>query len=130
MLRSLPILFPTDAFVYFEGTTENRFAAWLVAHAIPAPLKIAYGTIWPKPDCYHLPLQSDLLTEAADFVDRDGISLPSIHIHVHDGKRVLLEWHDAFCDDPMYVASAVPRDRVDEFARALGVGNVARGAAT
>lgn len=94
--------------------------------SIASPLKVAFGTIWPKPDFYHLPLQSELLEEAADLVDRRGISLPSIHLHVHDGERVLLEWHDAFCDDPMYVATSFPRERVEEFARAIGAGEVTR----
>lgn len=34
MLRSMPILFPADAFAYFEGTTEDQFAEWLAAHSI------------------------------------------------------------------------------------------------
>jgi len=126
ILRSLPALFPRDAFVYFEGPAEARFAGWLVAHVIPPPLKIAYGTIWPKPDCYHIPLVAALLEEAAVLVDREGVALPCLHLHVHDGVQVLLEWHDAFVDDPMYVASIVPRDRVEAFARAIGVSPVSQ----
>ena len=59
--------------------------------------------------------------EAADLITQERISLPCTHLHVHDGKQVLLEWHDAFSDDPMYVASCIPRDRVAEFARQIGV---------
>lgn len=121
VLRALPNLFPTGCFVYFEGTTESSFAAWLEAHTLPAQLKIACGTIWPKSDCYHVPLEPGLLVEAANIVDHEGIALPSIHLCVHNGKQVLLEWYDAFCDDPINVASSIPRDRVEAFARALGV---------
>ncbi len=128
LLRSLSILFPADAFAYFEGTTEEHFAAWLAAHSVASPLKVAYGTIWPKPDFYHLPLRSELLNEAADLVDRNGISLPAVHFHVHNGERVLLEWHDAFCSDPMYLAASLARDRVEEFARAIGASAVTRDA--
>lgn len=124
VLRSLPILFPADAFVYFEGTTDGAFSEWLATHSVPPPLKVAYGTIWPKPDFYHVPLRSELLEEAANVVERRRIEHPSIHLHVHDGARVLLEWHDAFSDDPMYVAGGVPREPVEEFARVLGVGDV------
>jgi hypothetical protein len=130
VLRSLPILFPAGAVVYFEGTTEGSFAKWLKVHKTSSPLKVAYGTIWPRPDGYHVLLESALLEEAADLVKRAGIALPCIHLHVHDGKRVLLEWHDAFGDDPLYIASALPRDRVDLFVRAIGVGPVSRGTAT
>ena len=121
VLRALPILFPIGYFVYFEDTTESSFAAWLKAHTLPAPLKIARGTIWPKTDYYHVPLEPSLLAEAANIVDREGIALPSIHLCVHDGKQVLLEWYDAFCDDSICVASLIPRDRVEAFAHALGV---------
>ena len=41
VLRSLPALFPSQAFMYFEGTTERPFADWLGAHAVPGPMKIA-----------------------------------------------------------------------------------------
>ena len=126
MLRALPALLPGGGFVYFEGTTEASFAAWLQANAVSAPLKIAYGTIWPRPDDFHVPLHPVLLEEAAVLIDQQGIALPSIHVHAHDGTKVLLEWHDAFVNDPMYVASQIPRERVDAFASLMRVGPVSR----
>ena len=120
-LRGLPVLFPDGAIVYFEGTTERPFAAWLSAHAVTPGLKIGAGTIWPRPDTYHVPLEAALLNEASSVVEREGISLPSIHVHVHDGTRVLLEWHDAFISDPMYIHSDVPQDRIEAFCRTIGV---------
>lgn len=120
-LRALPILFPSGRFVYFEGTTYRQFATWLKANSVPAPLKVGMETIWPRPDFFHLPLQPDLLASAADIVDDKGIALPSIHLQVHDGSGILLYWHDAFGDDPMFVAKSVPSDRIEEFAGALGI---------
>ena len=116
--------------MYFEGTTEGSFAEWLEVHKTSTSLKVAYGTIWPRPDCYHVSLESALLEEAAGLIKRVGIALPRIHLHVYDGKRVLLEWHDAFGDEPMYIASVVPCDRIDLFVRAIGVGQASRGTAT
>ena len=127
MLRALPILLPRGGFVYFEGTTEAAFESWARAHAVSVQLKIAYGTIWPKPDWFHVPLDPALMQEAAGLIERNGIALPSIHIHVHDGVTVLLEWHDAFVDDPMYVSSAIPREAVEAFASSMNVGPVSRG---
>lgn len=123
-MRSLPILFPTGAFAYFEGTTQKHFAEWLAAHSISSPLKIAQGTIWPKPDTYHLPLSTELMEEAAALVDDGRIECPAIHFHVHDGRAVLLEWHDAFGNDPIYVGVSVPRDRIEEFARVINAREV------
>ncbi|MCC6486542.1 MAG: hypothetical protein IT364_03515 [Candidatus Hydrogenedentes bacterium] len=124
MLRALPILFPDGGFVYFEGTTESRFAAWAEAHAVVPPLKIAYGTLWPRPDFFHIPLEANLMEEAAVLIKQHGIRQPTIHVHVHDGAKVLLEWHDAFEDDPMYVSTALSRERVEAFASAMDVGPV------
>jgi len=126
MLRALPTLLPGGGFVYFEDTTEAVFASWLQAHAVPAPLKVADGTIWPKPDVFHVPLEPALLEEAAVLIEQHRIALPSIHIHAHDGAEVLLQWHDAFIRVPMYVDSKIPRERVDAFARLIGVGPISR----
>jgi hypothetical protein len=112
--------------VYFEGTTESAFASWALEHAVAAPLKIAYGTIWPRPDWFHIPLDPSLLEQAAVLIDQHGIALPSIHVHAHDGTKVILEWHDAFVADPMYVSSEIPRESVEAFADRLHVGPVSR----
>jgi hypothetical protein len=91
---------------------------------VAAPLTVACGTIWPKPDWFHIPLTPSLMEEAAVLVDQRGIALPSIHMHVHDGAKVILEWHDAFVDDPMYVSSEISREYVEAFADRLHVGPV------
>lgn len=119
-LRKLPVLFPNDCFVYFEGTTDRAFAKWLKIKSVQTPSKVGLGTIVPKPDYYHIPLEPELLAEAADIVDDRGISFPSVHVHVHDATEVLLYWHDAFCDDPMLLAKSVSSDRILEFAKAIG----------
>jgi hypothetical protein len=121
-LRALPVLLPGGATLYLEGTTESQGAAWLAEHAIPEKLHIAAGTIWPKSDVYHIPLTPEMLESLAALVDRFGIACPAIHVHVHDDAQILLEWHDAFSADPMYVSTSIPEERVAAFAAALGVG--------
>lgn len=112
----------------FEGSTDDDFAEFLSAHSIAPPLKVAFGTLWPKQDFYPLHLRAEVLEEAAALVERQGVSLPSIHLHVHDCERILLEWHDAFQDSPLLVTGALARDRVEEFGRTVGANEVARGA--
>jgi len=126
LFRALPILLPSGGFVYFEDTTEAIFASWARAHAVPGPLKITRGTIWPKPDYFHVPIEPAILEQAATLIDEHGIALPSIHVHAHDGTGVVLEWYDAFMNDPMRVASDVPRERVEAFANCMQVGPVSR----
>ena len=125
-LRALPALFPDGGFVYFEDTTERLFASWAQGHAVESPLTIASGTIWPRPDWFHIPLDSSLLEQAATLIERQRIVLPSIHVHVHNGITVLLEWHDAFVNEPIYITSEIPRERVYAFANHLQVAPVTR----
>jgi len=42
------------------------------------------------------------------------------HFHVYTRGRVILEWHDAFYDDPMAVCKSTPEDRVRRFAQSIG----------
>jgi len=123
-LRALPFLFPTEAVACFEGTAR-RFGNWVQWHALDEPLKIAPGTIWPKTIMYHVPLTVQLMTEAADLIEREGLA-PAVHVYVHDRRHVLLWWPDAFCDDPIWVDSSISEQRVTAFALALGHDAVSR----
>lgn len=112
-LRALPVLLPAGV-VYFEGPDDD-LRPWLAGHAMSEPLQIALGTVWPKLMVYHVTLSDAHMTQAAAIVDERGIAIPSIHLHVHDGNRVVLEWHDAFGSDPMYIRSDVPPERLAAF---------------
>jgi len=118
-LRALPVLLPPTAMLYCEGTTDPHVARWLERQAIrPAPARIALGTLWPKPDCYHVPLRKELIDELAALVETHGVALPSIHVHAYDDQVVLVQWHDAFLHDPVFVSRSVPADRVEAFVAA------------
>ena len=119
-LRALPVLAPIEATAYFEGTVDSKVADYLRGISIVAPLKIAVGTIWPKPDCYHVPLSTDTMARLAEFVDQERIDYLCWHCHVHNGTAVLLQWHDAFGTDPILVATSVGEESIKRFANVLG----------
>lgn len=126
VLRYLSILFPEGGFVYFEDTTNKFIKMWLSENSVPAPIKVAIGTIWPKPDYYHIPLTQNLLLRIADVSDENKIYFPSIHLHVHNGEKVLCEWHDAIACDPILVSSNIPKEKIDAFANAISADRVMR----
>jgi len=98
--------------LYCEGTTDRTVQRWLKRHALePAPAKVAAGTLLPTPDYYHVPLQPDLMHELAAIVDAEAIALPCLHVHVYREQRVLLEWHDAFLDNPVLLSRSLPVER-------------------
>ena len=43
------------------------------------------------------------------------------HLSAYLGSDVLLEWHDAFLDDPILLSHLLPEARVRAFASRLGV---------
>ncbi len=119
-LRALPRLAPDGAMVYFEDTGERHVRDYLRRVAVEPRVQVAIGTVWPRPDRYHVPLTSVSMQELADFLAANPAGFFCAHCHVYRGTSVLLEWDDAFSDVPMYVSSAVPIETVDAFAAALG----------
>ena len=128
--RALPQLFDEDTFLCFEGTTERHFSKFLSAYAVPEPLKISPGTLWPKSDWYHIPLHEKIMTEAANIVEQYSVAIPSIHAYVHNGRQVLLEWHDAFGDDPILISETLSESAVAAFAEAIGAQGIEKSALT
>jgi hypothetical protein len=119
-LRTLPLLTPAGAFVYFEGTGEPHVAEYLRSISVPAPVHVACGTIWPRPDRYHVPIDVDTMEALAHFLERSPAGFFCAHCHVHDGASIVLEWHDAFGTDPMLLSSRFGEDTVASFAASLG----------
>lgn len=119
-LRALPQLFPDGAVAYFEGTAERHVTEYLRGLSIQPSVRVAVGTLWPKPDVYHVPLTPESMESVADFLQRNPAGYFCSHCHVYRDGVVLLQSHDAFISDPIYISRAIPRDAVDGFARALG----------
>lgn len=120
-LRALSLLVPDGCIAYFEDTGEKHVAEYLRHAAIPPAVRIAPGTIWPRPDCYHVALTAGAAEGLADFLDHNPCGFFCAHLHVYRDRTVLLQWFDAF-DDPMYVSRSVDEQSVNRFAGALGVG--------
>ena len=119
-LRALPLLAPEGAVVYFEGTGEKHVGEFLSRISVPAPVPVAVGTIWPTPDRHHVMLTAQSMDELATFLEERPAGYFCTHCHVYRDGSVLLEWHDAFIDDPMRISHTVPPEVVQAFAQALG----------
>lgn len=118
-LRALPLVAPAGAVAYFEGTGERHVADRLRQISIPPAVQVAVGTIWPRPDCYHVPLTAERMEGLAAFLEANPAGYFCSHCHVYDARSVLLQWHDAFGRDPMLVSRRVGLEAVSRFAKAL-----------
>jgi hypothetical protein len=119
-LRALPLLAPEGAVAYFEGTGEPHVAEYLRAVSVLPRLHVAVGTIWPRPDCYHVPITVQSMEALAAFLDARPAGYFCSHCHVYVGQSMVLEWHDAFATDPMCVSRQIGIETVSTFAAALG----------
>jgi hypothetical protein len=127
-VRALPPLMPSGSIVYFEGTAEPHVRRYLQSASVPAQARLAIGIIWPRPDCYHVPLTAETMEALALFLEQNPAGYFCTHCHVYRDGIVLLEWHDAFINDPMYVSQTISDDAVARFAQALGSSVSDRGA--
>jgi hypothetical protein len=122
LLRALPLLVPNDAVLYLEGASPPQdIKVFLDAHCVPERAHVAMGTIWPKPQTFHLPASTENLTGLAALAEKCAAMQIAVHLHVYSQSGVLLEWYDAFWKDPFYLSGAIPEDRVRTFSSALGL---------
>ena len=121
LINSLDIILPEDSVLYFEGINDGSLAKLLSTLAISDPPKVAVGTIWPLSDFFHVPFIREVVDPILSLVRADSIYYPCIHFHCYHVNKVLLEWHDAFCDDPILISSSIAELDVARFSEKLNV---------
>jgi hypothetical protein len=120
-LGALAEFLPDESILYFEGGSPDRkLLEFFNAHAIPEQVHVAVATLWPRPVYYHVPATPQNLAKLARLSESHAEPELAVHFHVHQGGKVLLQWHDAF-SDPMLLDENIPEDQVKSFAEALGM---------
>jgi hypothetical protein len=121
-LRALAQFVPDDAILYLEGgSPRDAVKAFLETHCVPEVTHLAMGTIWPRPQVFHLPATPGNLSDLARLAEQCCAAEIAVHLHVYRDGRVLLEWHDAFSGDPLYISGSVSEDNVAAFCKALAL---------
>jgi hypothetical protein len=120
-VRRLPELLPEGTVLYLEGASMAREVSdFLDARRSPTELKIARGTILPRPKVYHLPMTEPNTAGLAELFEAHASPEICDHFHAYVGGGVLLQWHDAFFDDPLLLSPTIPEEKVKRFCNALG----------
>lgn len=117
-LRALPHLLGEDSVLYLEDVNGPDVSAFLQRKPAKATCKVALGTIWPRPNYFHLDITEVSMQELAKLAEGRATPEVCIHLHAYKAGRVLLEWHDAF-DQPMWISDEIPEEKVAEFCRGL-----------
>lgn len=119
LFAALPDLLPSDCFLYFEGgSPSGGLLKFLEERKMPERTHVAPGTIWPKPDAFHIPATSATLNSLGELMHCSAYPELAIHFHVYLGQSVLLEWHDAFTE-PMLLSGKFSEPQVRAFADRL-----------
>lgn len=121
LLRALGRLLPEGSILYFEGgSPDRRLLGFFKQNAIPEQVHIATGTIWPRPDYWHVPATGKNIADLSMLVEPYATPAAAIHFHAYHEGKVLLEWHDAF-SQPMLLDGGLPENTVAALAGALGM---------
>ena len=122
LLRALPLLLPNDAVLYLEGGSPPQdVKTFLDTHCVPERSHVAMGTIWPRPNSFHLPANAENLSQLAALAEKCAAMQIAVHLHVYAQGGVILEWYDAFWKDPFKLSGAIPEDRVKVLSSVLGL---------
>lgn len=119
--RHLDDLLPVGSVLYFEGSSlADEVKEYFDSTKARETKDVAMGTIWPRPLCYHLPAAPDVFESIVDFSATHASPELADHFHVYDSEGMVLQWHDAFYDDPFFVTNRIPTEKLTTFCRQVG----------
>ena len=98
LFKNLKKITPENSTLYFEDVYDNKVKQ--IFKTISVDNKILEGgTLWPKPDAYHIPATEENYKKIQEIAENHPLS---VHFHTHKNNEKILEWYDAFDKDPIY----------------------------
>ena len=121
-LRALSELLPGDAVLYLEdGTPPRKVRNYLAARPAERTSQVNPGTLSWRLRRFHMPTTRANLQGLAELAENCAAAEIAIHVLAYKEDRVLLEWYDAFYDDPCYLSAKIPEAKVRAFSQKLDV---------
>jgi len=120
-LRALLDLVPKESILYIEGNgTPKETENYLNKRKAENISKIAMGTIWPRPECFHMEITKENIEGLAKIAERYKTPTGSIHLHIYKNNKVILSGYDAFSLS-LYISKEIPEDKIKSFSNKLSV---------
>jgi hypothetical protein len=119
-LGGLHLLRLEDATIYLEATYDRAIRQCLERVSVEPRTKVAVGTLWPRPDVWHVPFSTSNVEDLTRVCLTDTGPRLCDHVLVYQTDGVMLQWYDAFTDAPMLLSRRLDADDVRRFAQALG----------
>jgi hypothetical protein len=119
-LKSLGNLFPSGAVLYVEGTSIARDVQDFLRSKCPEKTtKVGMGTIWPRPQTFHMALTPENVSGLAKLAQQHALPEVCDHLHVYKENQVLLEAHD-IADQCVSLSGNFSADRMKQLCAELG----------
>jgi len=128
--RAVVLLVPDATHMFLEGSPEPDIEALLADAAADSDYAAPVGTVWSWPRKnrrFPVRATAELFVRLAEAASHHAEPEICDHVHFYRGQEALVQWFDAF-SDPLLVSKSVARERVQQFASAVG-GAVSDGAA-
>jgi hypothetical protein len=114
-LRAIYYLVPMGSVLYLEdGNTPTKLRSFLEQRNARNISKVEMGTIWPRPECFHIEITKENIEGLAEFAENYAECEVAIHLHVYKDGKMLLQWYDAFFD-PLLVSVEIPEEKIQAF---------------
>ena len=118
---ALAELVPLPAYLCFEGTSiVPDVREVLEANAVAPAIQIPAGTLWPRPNAFHVLANESFIRKLAVLAGQHAEPEICDHFHAYQNGHGLLQWYDAF-DDPLLVDESIPEAALERFCAKLGV---------
>lgn len=119
LLRALTEILPENSILYFEdGSPSGPLVDFFNTQAISEQTHVSVGTLWPRPDYYHVPATKQNIAILANISEKIAAPELAIHFHVYSNGGIILEWHDVF-SQPMLLSGKLTKEKVQTFADKL-----------
>ncbi len=121
-LRALNYILPEDHVIHLEGgTPDEEIRSFLESRKAVNTIKIEMGIIWPRPLCYHIPFTHSNINELAEIMERHATPEVAAHFHIYKDNKIILQWYDAFYNEPMYFSEDIAEEKIKQFCEKLSL---------
>lgn len=116
---ALADLLPEGSFLYLEGAADLDAQAFQEARAVVPPRTVPWGTVWPQPAAYHLPVDVRTMADLEHLAESRAEPEICAHLVAYREDEALVVGYDAF-DPPFLLAPSLGEEKVQAFCDRLG----------
>jgi hypothetical protein len=117
--RALPMLLPSGAVLYFEGTTIAPYVAgFYERHAATETVPVVRDCIVPVPEVFHVAYSAPVINGLCELAGERETTELFDHIKAYHDAALLFTYHDAF-DGQLRISDRLPESVIRDFCATL-----------